>query len=80
MFQSPSPPPRTPSPPHEDSEQLVDSQHSSSQQSSSNSISKQQIMATHASKFIHSVDVVVDGRISEVTNEEIGEGEDFSGI
>lgn len=80
MFQSPSPPPRTPSPPHEDSEQLVDSQHSSSQQSSSNSISKQQIMATHASKFIHSVDVVVDGRISEVTNEEIGNGEDFSGI
>lgn len=80
MFQSPSPPPRTPSPPHEDSEQLVDSQHSSSQQSSSNSISKQQIMATHASKFIHSVDVVVDGRISEVTNEEIGDGEDFSGI
>ncbi|KAL6340220.1 hypothetical protein AAG906_040656 [Vitis piasezkii] len=80
IFQSSLAPPRTPSPPYEDSEQLVNSQHSSSQQSSSNSISKQQVRAIHTSKFIHSVNLVVDGRISEATNEEIGNGEDFSDI
>ena len=80
-FRSPSPPPRTSSPLRGDSEQLVDSQRTSSQQSSSsNSISEQQTIPNHSSKSIHSVDVVVDGRISEGTNGGIGDGEDFSGI
>lgn len=74
IFRSPSPPPRTPSPRHEDSEQRVDSQHSSS-----NSTLKQQIMASHASKLSYSLDVF-DGRISDAANGGMADSEDFSGI
>ncbi|KAM7499692.1 hypothetical protein LguiA_024106 [Lonicera macranthoides] len=99
LLRSPSPPPRTPSPDHEDSlsaqpqtpppqpeelgQLVVHGKLASGRCCSPDSYPNREIGTSDGSvavKLWNSVDVELNGAISEVTNGEVGYPEDFSGI